>query len=142
MDQPFRFPFRRRQRLSGRRAFAAVFDAAARRAVGPLLVFARANELPHSRLGLSVSRRVGNAVKRNRIKRYLREAFRLQQHDLPTGYDFVLVVRPHEVAELADYQRMLRKAAEGAVVQYKRKRPQADKGDDAEAPSKNTNPPS
>ena len=50
---------------------------------------------------------VGTAPKRNRIKRLLREAFRLGQHDLPRGYDIVINVRPHETVLLADYQRLL-----------------------------------
>ena len=37
----------------------------------------------------------------------LRESFRLMQQDLPKGYDFVVVVRPHEPMNLAEYQRLL-----------------------------------
>ena len=47
-----------------------------------------------SRLGLSVSRKVGGAVRRNRVKRLLREAFRLNQHRMSTGYDLVAYPRP------------------------------------------------
>ena len=76
---PFRFPAS--HRLSGTLQFAAVFDGKCRKSVGPLTLVARPNALPHNRLGCSVSRRVGTAVKRNRIKRLLREAYRLDQHE-------------------------------------------------------------
>ena len=59
---------------------------------------------------MTVSRRVGNAVKRHRIKRYLREAFRLNQHALPGRYDLVVIVYPHEVLQLDDYAEHLTKA--------------------------------
>ncbi len=84
-----------------------MFEAGIKQTKGPLLVFATPNQLSHPRLGLSVSRRVGTAVKRNCIKRLLRESFRLMQHDLPRGYDLVIVVRPHEPLRLAEYQRLL-----------------------------------
>jgi ribonuclease P protein component len=74
---------------------------------GPLSVWAVTNDLAYSRLGISIGRIVGNAVRRNRIKRLLRESFRLMQHDLPRGYDLVILVRPHEPLILADYQRLL-----------------------------------
>jgi ribonuclease P protein component len=46
------------------------------------------------RLGVSVGRKVGGAVERNRVKRVLREAFWALAPELPEGYDFVLVARP------------------------------------------------
>ena len=47
-----------------------------------------------SRLGISVPRKVGNAVQRNRIKRIIREAFRLHGDVFPQGSDIVFAVRP------------------------------------------------
>jgi len=49
---------------------------------------------PWSRLGISVPRKVGNAVRRNRIKRIVRETFRLHREIFPQSSDIVVTVRP------------------------------------------------
>ncbi len=46
-----------------------------------------------ARLGMSASRRVGNAVTRNRVKRQIREWYRAEKHIIPGGKDYVLIVR-------------------------------------------------
>jgi ribonuclease P protein component len=114
---PLTFAYARKHRLQHALQFDAVYAAKTRESRGPLTIFALPNDLNHPRLGLSVGRKVGIAPKRNRIKRLLREAFRLLQHDLPRGYDIVINVRPHETAMLADYQRLL----SGAMIKLHQK---------------------
>lgn len=110
-------------RISGELAFAAVFAAQVRRGLGPLVFYGLPNALGHHRLGLTVPRRVGNAVRRNRIKRLLREAFRLSQHELPGALDVVVVVRPHEAAPLAEYQQKLAVAFAALDEAWRRRTP-------------------
>ncbi len=80
------------------------------------------NDLNRPRLGITVSRRVGNAVRRNRWKRLLREAFRVMQSDLP-GLDLVCVVRgaePPQLAELRESLLMLARRIAGRLEPSKR----------------------
>ena len=103
-----RLTFRREQRLRGRGVFKEVMDGRAR-ADGPVIaVHARPNGGAAHRIGISIGRRVGAAAVRNRIKRLLREAYRLSQHELPRDepapYDFIIVVRAPEPLPLEHYR--------------------------------------
>lgn len=75
--------FPKNRRLLKPSEFDAVFSARCSGADTMLVVYAWPNDRGQARLGMAVSRKVGNAVRRNRWKRLLREAFRLSQHRLP-----------------------------------------------------------
>ncbi|MEQ9453407.1 MAG: ribonuclease P protein component [Phycisphaeraceae bacterium] len=113
--------FRHRHRLHGRADFAAVHRAKMRKHAGPLSVLARPNDRPESRLGMTVSRKVGPAVTRNRIKRLLREAFRLERHDWTPGFDLLVIVRPHTPLALTEYRRLLTQAILALESEWQRR---------------------
>ena len=102
-----RFVYRQSMRLRLPAEYERVYAAQQKRGDGHLLLFAASNGLGESRYGTSVSRRHGNAVKRIRLKRLLREACRLSQHHLPKGFDFVLIPRHESRARLEDYRASL-----------------------------------
>lgn len=115
MDSPRRFTFRKAEHLRSPLDFRRVY--ARRCAAGDawLLVQACPNGLPHCRLGLSVSRKYGGAVARNRLRRLYREAFRLSKHELPPGLDLVLIPRSPNEPTLDVVQQSLRSLARQAA---------------------------
>jgi ribonuclease P protein component len=117
---PARLTYRPRHRLRHARQFAGVYAGRCQRASGPLSIHAKSNDAGHARLGLSVGRAVGTAVRRNRIKRLLREAFRLRQDDLPP-LDLVINVRPHEPLALERYSDLLVRLARQLETDLRRR---------------------
>ena len=103
--------FRPQHRLRTTAEFQRVFARRRSASDNLLVVYGLENGLPHARLGLSVSRKVGNAVVRNRWKRLLREAFRLQRSQLPAGLDLVIVPRAAATPELKPLMQSLRHLA-------------------------------
>lgn len=85
--------FPARMRIKQRSDFKQVSRRGRRRTGPHLIVYAQKNALDCSRLGLTVSRKVGKAAQRNRWKRRLREVFRRNKKVVPIGWDFVVIVK-------------------------------------------------
>jgi len=99
------FMLQREHRLTDKRDFQKVFhhgQSFANRYL--VLYFVRNSEREHFRVGFSVSKKVGKAVTRNRVKRLLREAFRLEKGMVKEPMDFVVIARP-SAAEL-DFEKI------------------------------------
>ncbi|MBI5852467.1 MAG: ribonuclease P protein component [Planctomycetes bacterium] len=104
-DAAFGLP--RTARLRSQREFRRVYGRGVR-AHGKLLIAVGLRTLAGFRLGLAVSREHGTAVRRNKLKRILREAFRLERPTLPGAFDLVLIPRKREgKLLLADARREL-----------------------------------
>ena len=120
---------RRRRRLSRSAEFERVYRQGRSKANRYLVLYAFPREEGSDegpRLGLSVSRRVGGAVDRTRVKRVLREAFWAEAPRLPEGADYVVVARP-EARDLAEREGMpgMRRAL-AELVEAMGGRPEAD----------------
>ena len=87
---------RKRRRLSRSGEFDRVYREGRSHASRHLVVYAfpRSDDETEPRLGISVGRKLGGAVERNRIKRLLRDAFWAGAGELTPGHDFVIVARP------------------------------------------------
>jgi ribonuclease P protein component len=106
-DSPLPLRFGRKSRIKQGRDFARTKREGERLATGCLIAnWRRLDPRSSSRLGVITSARLGNAVKRSRARRLLREAFRVHQHELADSVDLVLVARPSIAGcVLADVER-------------------------------------
>ncbi len=94
--------------------FRRLYQKGASAVGGCMVLYCRKNTLDHNRLGLTASVKLGHAVVRNRARRRLREVYRLNSHQLRTGWDIILVARGRTVTvswkELNDtFLRLCRK---------------------------------
>ena len=89
------------QSLKKNREFQSVYQAGRSRANRLFIMFILDNGLEDNRVGISVSKKVGNSVVRHRVVRRVREIFRLHWGDVRKGQDIVVVARPS--ANASDY---------------------------------------
>lgn len=90
-DEKRRFRFPKRNRITARSSFVDAYRHGGKSRGDGLLIHALPNGLKRNRLGVSIGRKYGKAVVRNKIRRLLKESFRLVNPNLPKGYDIVCV---------------------------------------------------
>lgn len=103
------FGFPKSVRLLRSAEFDRVFRQRCSLADAEIVVYACEGPSEQTRLGLTVSRKCGNAVARNRWKRALREAFRLSRSELPPGLDFIVLPQPRATPDVGRLQASLKK---------------------------------
>ena len=107
--------FRKHEHLRKPAEFRRVYERRCAVSDNLLLIHGLRNDLAYSRLGMSVARKVGSAVTRNRLRRLYREAFRLSRDGLPVGVDLVLIPKsakatlPELQASLVDLGQALQR---------------------------------
>lgn len=95
-----RFTFSKHERIGCQHDFARLHESQLKASDATITVRMASNGLAYTRLGIIVSKKAGNAVARNRIKRLLREAFRLSKHELPKGFDLAVYFHPKSEVNL------------------------------------------
>ena len=83
--------FPKDERLLNRKDFVNLNRLGKRYRAKHFTVIFKENGLGISRLGITVSKKIGNAVKRNRVKRHIREFFRTNKNRFPNGFDVVII---------------------------------------------------
>jgi len=106
---------KKKYRLVRREDFARVRSEGRSWAHPLLVLYARPNGLPVTRVGVTVSRRLGKAVVRNRVRRCIREAVRLVYPQIPSGWDLLWIARTGSVAAtFAEIQTAVRQLLQQA----------------------------
>ena len=97
-----RFSLKKADRILKRQEFIALTEIGRRIQNEHFIAVFAPNQHGRSRIGITVTKKVGPAVKRNRIKRLVREYFRLNRHDLTGNWDINLIAKRQGVNISAD----------------------------------------
>jgi ribonuclease P protein component len=100
--------FTKRERIRDKSDFERLKRSGTKFTDGIFLAVILANDLGFSRLGIAVPKRVGNAVTRNRMKRLIRETFRLNRESIGASIDLLVVVRrPPDILTLGEFHNRI-----------------------------------
>jgi ribonuclease P protein component len=114
----------RQKRLAKRPEFVSVYENGQKVFSRFAVLFYKRNELSHSRIGITATRKIGSAVIRNRLKRWTREVYRRQREPLGLdgrSLDIVVNVKPNAAATtFQDYSRDLGRVLERIVTDPRR----------------------
>jgi len=83
--------FRKHEKIRKRAEYQSIYEKGARTFSRHFIIVSQNNRLGYRRLGITVSKKVGNSVRRNRIKRMIREFFRLNRNRLAESQDIVII---------------------------------------------------
>ena len=99
--------------LKSSRAFRRLYHRGKSVVTPYFVVYVQKNNRPENRLGVAASVKLGNAVKRNRVRRRLREIYRIHEDKLRTGFDVILVARTRGIfAKFSKLEKQFLHAAE------------------------------
>jgi ribonuclease P protein component len=117
-SKPHGFP--KTARILKRNEYLAIQRSSLRIVTENFIIYGRKRRRRTNRIGITVSKKVGNAAVRNLVKRLVRESFRLNQDALPPELDLVLVARRQRpVTELQSTVTQLLEGAEKLAVQFR-----------------------
>lgn len=126
MQRPRPEALPKQKRLAKRREFVRVYDSGRKVFSRYTVLFFAANALPHSRIGVTATRKLGKANVRNRLKRWTRETYRRHRDPLaldPQSLDIVVNVKPNAAAaSFEDFSRDLARVLERVVSEAARRK--------------------
>jgi len=97
--------------------FRRIYKSGRSRADQTIVMYVLENDLPENRLGITVSKKIGNSVVRHRVKRIIKEAYRLHENEYRSGWDIVIIARKGATTKKStDMEISLRRLGKGLGI--------------------------